>query len=126
MFCLNVILFDILQRDWFVKAPSRHLNNKAKQIWLQRVLIQTLKQLKMKKRRITKEEEHHNDLASLETRRPASSWCLCGNCQKLPTSQECVCCCELLKTKAIIDSEKIKCILDHESFNAVCLNKDVL
>ena len=74
----------------------------------------------------SEEEEVEGAISTPGTRGPASSWCLCGNCQEFPTIQECVCCGELSKTKAILESEKIKCIIEHPSFHAVCLNTDVL
>ena len=46
----------------------------------------------------------------------------------MPTSHECICCCEIervvMKKEEI--ASKISCITDHEGFDSVCLNAWVL
>ncbi|CAH3031609.1 unnamed protein product, partial [Pocillopora meandrina] len=41
-------------------------------------------------------------------------WCSCGNCQEMPTENECICC------------QEMDCITEHGSFGPVCLLADVL
>lgn len=82
----------------------------------------------------------------------AELWCKCNNCQRKYHSIECVCCKELEETAALINEYDLGqwsnlvtmiyflmvgdrtnlcinflgCIIDHKSFDAVCLNRDVL
>ena len=46
----------------------------------------------------------------------------------MPTATECVCCYEIDKVVQIIENNpiRIRCITQHEGFNAVCLNRWVL
>ena len=37
----------------------------------------------------------------------ASHWCLCGSCQKMPTSIECLCCKEREATKEMVEQLEI-------------------
>ena len=56
--------------------------------------------------------------------------CECGNCQVMPTARECVCCCEIdqvnEKKQETWSGSEVACIVDHESFESVCLNVWVL
>uniref|UniRef100_A0A8C6UFW5 P2X purinoreceptor 7 intracellular domain-containing protein n=1 Tax=Neogobius melanostomus TaxID=47308 RepID=A0A8C6UFW5_9GOBI len=51
-------------------------------------------------------------------------WCLCGSCVPMPTEKESVCCKELNFISATVHD--LPCIAAHPSFNAVCINPDVL
>ena len=46
----------------------------------------------------------------------------------MPTSRECICCCEVEKVvmKKEESASVISCITDHEGFKSVCLNASVL
>ena len=54
--------------------------------------------------------------------------CKCGNCVVMPTVTECVCCSEIDRVvdKMEENTSEIHCIIDHEGFDAVCLNLWVL
>ena len=54
--------------------------------------------------------------------------CQCGHCVAMPTSRECICCCEVERVvlKKEENSSEISCITDHEGFESVCLNVWVL
>ncbi len=50
--------------------------------------------------------------------------CQCGQCIDMPTAEECVCCHDIKQVTQIIDDgSDVKCIVHHEGFEAVCLNK---
>ena len=56
------------------------------------------------------------------------SRCECGNCEVMPTVDECVCCC---KIKQVIHKKQegdtqVTCITEHEVFEPVCLDTRVL
>jgi len=44
----------------------------------------------------------------------------------MPTAAECVCCCEIDKTIDKMTDIGVLCIAQHEGFEAVCLNVQVL
>jgi hypothetical protein len=49
-------------------------------------------------------------------------WCLCGNCQIMPTARECVCRCNIIEINdKRLSSTLVKCIT-----SGVCLNVSVL
>ncbi|KAK2547481.1 hypothetical protein P5673_032518 [Acropora cervicornis] len=72
------------------------------------------------------EEEEIGDLElpSGENRATHTSWCLCERCAVMPTKKECVCCKEIAFLSKVMKG--LSCITEHESFPAVCLNREVL
>ena len=52
--------------------------------------------------------------------------CHCGHCDIMPTSGECICCCEVEEVVSKIEETGASCITEHEGFGAVCLNRWVL
>ena len=61
--------------------------------------------------------------------------CQCGNCVTMPTPVECICCMEIeavsnkiasFASETDSNSVSIHCIIEHEGFDAVCLNPWVL
>ena len=52
--------------------------------------------------------------------------CHCGHCNIMPTSGECICCCEVDKVVSKMEETGASCITEHEGFGAVCLNRWVL
>ena len=53
--------------------------------------------------------------------------CQCGKCVIMPTSRECISCCEVDRIVAKKEGEnEIACIMDHAGFEPVCLNLLVL
>ena len=69
------------------------------------------------------DEERIGRLVSLE-------WCKCENCdtETLNHPRECLCCKEVPEASALADfnSQPIKCIIQHDDFEAVCLTRAVL
>lgn len=55
-------------------------------------------------------------------RRQHLDWCICGNCEVMPTTRECVCCREIQGCSDITDD----CIVDSEEYASVCLTRVVL
>ena len=54
--------------------------------------------------------------------------CQCGQCAEMPTAVECVCCQEHEQIQGRIaeNENEVPCIIDHDGFEAVCLNRWVL
>ena len=50
-------------------------------------------------------------------------WCSCRNCTTMEREVDCLCCRESAAAVAATDAS---CITGHPSFEAVCLNRDVL
>ena len=55
-----------------------------------------------------------------------TAWCLCGQCEAMPTRQECVCCGELPETERKIADREETCVTYLPNFVKVCLDKEVL
>ncbi|KAK3587054.1 hypothetical protein CHS0354_008082 [Potamilus streckersoni] len=56
-----------------------------------------------------------------------NSWCNCGHCLVMPTSRECVCCCDVEKVTSVCNGyQGIQYITDHPGFRPVCLDIHVL
>ena len=55
-----------------------------------------------------------------------TAWCLCGQCEAMPTWQECVCCGELPETERKIADREETCVTYLPNFVKVCLDKEVL
>lgn len=53
-----------------------------------------------------------------------TDWCTCNNCVALDAEECCLCCRE--SPTAVDRSGDASCVLQHPSFEAVCLNQDVL
>lgn len=51
-------------------------------------------------------------------------WCSCGHCEVMPTVEECVCCKQCDYT--IGNMGDLGCITDHDQFDLLILNPDVL
>ncbi|XP_068671269.1 P2X purinoceptor 7-like [Montipora capricornis] len=58
------------------------------------------------------------------SRQENASWCVCGRCSIMSSEVECICCQELAFLSKLVKG--LTCITEHESFEAVCLNRDVL
>uniref|UniRef100_A0A671PRF5 P2X purinoreceptor 7 intracellular domain-containing protein n=1 Tax=Sinocyclocheilus anshuiensis TaxID=1608454 RepID=A0A671PRF5_9TELE len=67
--------------------------------------------------------QNEDDRRVYEARVGQNGWCLCGYCLPMLTEKESICCKECYCFYAITD---IPCITAHTSFEAVCLNRDVL
>ncbi|OCU00193.1 hypothetical protein XELAEV_18005967mg [Xenopus laevis] len=52
------------------------------------------------------------------------SWCTCGHCIVMPTSEECVCCQEILNVVLEI-TENSNCITHNQLFHTMCLAKRI-
>ena len=57
-------------------------------------------------------------------RRGNLEWCSCERCRSMETDQSCLCCREY--PAAVAQGGEATCFVLHPSFDAVCLNKDVL
>ncbi|XP_069812026.1 uncharacterized protein [Dendropsophus ebraccatus] len=58
------------------------------------------------------------------SKNPVDSWCHCGNCILLPTTEECICCRDVhMATMKLEEDDTISCITDHNMFVETCLNK---
>ena len=55
-------------------------------------------------------------------------WCECVKCSPMTSGIECQCCREMegIVEQLTEDGGSLQCIMDHEQFKVVCLNKDVL
>ena len=42
-------------------------------------------------------------VAETRSQREANEWCVCGNCQRMQTTLECVCCKEMYETKSMVE-----------------------
>ncbi|XP_033120131.1 P2X purinoceptor 7-like [Anneissia japonica] len=64
-----------------------------------------------------------------QSRRTNTDWCSCDKCSVMPTTEECLCCMEILKIKdkfvedapAIVDGN-MNCITQHPGFRSICLD----
>jgi hypothetical protein len=54
------------------------------------------------------------------------NFCLCGNCENLPSIRECLCCKEFEHYDENNITEEVQCISQHPEFDLICLNKTVL
>ena len=52
--------------------------------------------------------------------------CHCGYCDIMPTSGECICCCEVEEVMSKLEETGASCITEQEGFGTVCLNRWVL
>uniref|UniRef100_A0A672NCG4 P2X purinoreceptor 7 intracellular domain-containing protein n=1 Tax=Sinocyclocheilus grahami TaxID=75366 RepID=A0A672NCG4_SINGR len=68
--------------------------------------------------------QNEDDRKVYEVRVGQNGWCLCGYCLPMLTGKESVCCKELQFFAVAVPD--IPCITAHTSFEAVCLNRDVL
>ena len=59
-----------------------------------------------------------------EDRTKNTDWCSCSNCSVIPSMDECKCCKEI--TEISHRMAGLKCILEHEKFDTLCLDTDVL
>lgn len=58
---------------------------------------------------------------------PVGTWCKCGNCEDMPSEEECFCCREL-ETAAVFElgDDACKCIIEHAHFVSIVILKDAL
>jgi len=54
-----------------------------------------------------------------------TDWCKCGKCIIMATSEECICCQEIMNAACKIPPGKL-CITDNPSFSHVCIDIEVL
>ncbi|XP_066266677.1 uncharacterized protein [Branchiostoma lanceolatum] len=68
------------------------------------------------------------DVETEEWRLDDFIWCRCTNCRQMTTVRECVCCHDLseAEAKGVGQWDGIQCLIDHEDFSAVVLNRAVL
>jgi hypothetical protein len=74
-----------------------------------------------RKEKSRKEKRNNSDYLGRAMR---SDWCECGECEAMPTDQECVCCHNGETISKVRGSAF--CITDHASFEATVLNIDTL
>ena len=75
----------------------------------------------------SKSETDIREQASFMERLGSTSWCECTKCAPMPSGIECQCCKEMEDVvKRVAENESYQCIMDHEQFKVVCLNKNVL
>ncbi|XP_037613535.1 P2X purinoceptor 7-like [Sebastes umbrosus] len=72
------------------------------------------------------EEEEAPAAAALPPRmqQDISQWCTCGNCAKMPTEPENICCWETQQVKRRMEQlpDNISCMIQHPGLDPVCLN----
>ncbi|XP_058957973.2 P2X purinoceptor 7-like [Pocillopora verrucosa] len=73
-------------------------------------------------------QEEIQEETSTRSRLGNREWCSYGNCQEMPTENECICCQEMdvLGDRLDLEGNKLQCITEHGSFGPVCLLADVL
>lgn len=71
------------------------------------------------------EELHSEETLPDDSRMHNMIWCICDNCQHMPTNVENVCCKEIEPVRAKLVSDH-SCITNTEAFHTMCLNNDVL
>jgi len=76
----------------------------------------------------TDEESDDSDgsQASFTERLGNTSWCSCAKCTPMPRAVECYCCREVAEVEERLEETDCACITTLESFQTVCLDKDVL
>ena len=74
---------------------------------------------------MTSRSQHSiTEASSADGVRTSEEWCSCGNCQQMPTSEECVCCKEADFVLPCLDDHE--CITHLDSYYNLILNPDVL
>ena len=74
---------------------------------------------------MTSRSQHSTaEASSADGVRTSEEWCSCGNCQQMPTSEECVCCKEADFVLPCLDDHE--CITHLDSYDTLILNPDVL
>ena len=75
----------------------------------------------------SKSETNIREQASFMERLGSTSWCKCAKCAPMPSGIECQCCKDTVGlVECVAENESYQCIMDHEQFKVVCLNKDIL
>ena len=59
-----------------------------------------------------------------ENRTEHINWCSCTHCSPMVTDKECKCCDEI--NEVARKKDNLACITNHNSFDSVCLNREVL
>ena len=114
----------IIQSQWQREKPTVKLYHIA----LNQCLFSTIV---MQITSSSKSETDIREQASFTERLGSTSWCECTSectkCAPMPSGIECRCCKEMEDVvECVPENESHQCIMDHEQFKVVCLNKDVL
>ena len=76
-----------------------------------------------------KSETEIREQANFTERLGTTEWCKCVKCTPMPSGIECQCCREMDELEERLmkySRDSLMCITDHEQFNMVCLNNNVL